>query len=126
MQWFQDNWGEHKNKKVWISKVKALVREFWLEYKGKLQSAPSVNIQDFTQPLPKPKTYTFARNHKRLKTVHFDDVTTTPITIADCLQEYLETNCLRVGDFDDFDVIQYWVDRYESPSPDHLCYATRN
>ena len=46
--------------------------------------------------------------------VHSDDATTTPITVADRLQEYLETNCLRVGDLDDFDVIQYWVDRYES------------
>lgn len=105
MQWFQDNWGEHEDKKVWIPKVEALVRELWLKYKGKLQGAPSVNIQDSTQPPPKPKTYTSARNYKRLKTVHPDDATTTPITIADRLQEYLETNCLRVGDLDDFDVI---------------------
>jgi hypothetical protein len=43
-----------------------------------------------------------------------DDVTTTLITIADCPQGYLEMNCLRVGDSDDFDVIQFWLDCYKS------------
>ncbi|OCK93330.1 uncharacterized protein K441DRAFT_424290, partial [Cenococcum geophilum 1.58] len=38
----------------------------------------------------------------------------TPITIADRLQEYLETNYLSIGNFNDFNVIQYWLDRYES------------
>ena len=114
MQWFQDNWGEHKDKKVWILKVKALIRELWLKYKGKLQGAPSVNIQNSTKLSPKSKTYASACNHKHLKTVHSNDVATTPITIANRLQEYLETNCLRIGDSNDFNVIQYWLDRYKS------------
>ena len=81
-----------------------------------------MNIQNSTKPLPKPKTYASARNHKRLKMVHSDDVTTAPITIADRLQEYLETNCLSVGNSDDFNVIQYWLDRYKS-QPDLTQFA---
>ena len=64
-----------------------------------------MNIQDFIKLSLKLKTYASARNHKRLKTVHSNDVATTPITIADHLQEYLEMNCLRVGNSNDFDVI---------------------
>ena len=37
--------------------------------------------------------------------VHSDDATTTPITIADCLQEYLEINYLYIGDLDNFNII---------------------
>ena len=35
-----------------------------------------------------------ARNHKRRKTVRADDTTDLPLTTIDCLEEYLEINCL--------------------------------
>ena len=35
MQWFMLEQGSYKVKKEWISTVKQVVRELWVEYKGK-------------------------------------------------------------------------------------------
>ena len=122
MQWFHDQWAEHKDKEPRILKAESLVRELWLEYKGKVHTASSVTTPNPVRPPPKPKTYTSARNHKRLKTVHPDDDADVSATTVDRLQEYLETNCLHTDNSGDFDVIQYWLDRYES-QPDLAQFA---
>lgn len=112
---------EHKDKEPWILKAESLIRGLWLEYKGKVHAASSVTTTPVQSQL-KPKTYTSARNHKRLEIVHLDDDAEVSVTTVDRLQEYLETNCLRTDDSGDFDAIQYWLDRYES-QPDLAQFA---
>src|SRR6266480_3736413 len=53
-----------------------------------------------------------ARAHKRLKTSHQTEIE-DPLLI-DRFAEYLDTNRISFKQNEDFDVIKYWQDRYES------------
>ena len=119
MQWFKEKWNNHEVKKDWIPQVRKLVEDLFLEYKGKRQ----LNQELSSGQAPRrrqPKVYTSARAHKRLKTVHQEE--DMLLMEIDNLQEYLDTNVKVVKDDEDFDVIQYWQDRYTS-QPDLARFA---
>jgi len=41
MSWFKDYWRPYPVKQEWINGVKSLIKELWLEYKGKNPSTKS-------------------------------------------------------------------------------------
>src|SRR6266516_3112886 len=61
-----------------------------------------------------------ARAHKRLKTSHQTEIEDT--LLIDRFAEYLDTNRISLKQNEDFDVIKYWQDRYES-QPDLARFA---
>lgn len=126
MQWFKLAWGPHEVKKEWISTVEEAVRELWSEYKGKGRRQSSSAVPSFPQPAPpkqKEKTYTSARDHKRLKITHETDV-----DIADKPQEldafddFIKTNPLKLKPNEQFSCIEYWYNRLET-QPDLAQFA---
>lgn len=113
MQWFTLEWGSHKVKKEWISTVEQAVRELWVEYKGKGKRQPSSSADHLPQPAPlqpKDKTYTSARNHKRLKITHEADIA-AKVQEVDPFDDYISTNCILLKQDEQFDAIQYWYNR---------------
>lgn len=109
MSWFKDYWRPHPVKQEWINGVESLIKELWLEYKGKNPSSKSSLLLLYLVPVqPDPKKiYTSARAYKRRKVTHQADAEdVTPF--IDRLQDYLDTNVLEVEDPEHFNVIQYW------------------
>ena len=122
MKWFEQQWEDSTEKQKWILTVENLVKELWLEYKGKYSSSLS-NLPTLNPLLPQPqsvKTYTSARAHKRLKVSHLVQSIDQPD--KDSFKSYLETNCEPVSENEQFDVLQYWLNRYES-QPDLARFA---
>ncbi|XP_044715184.1 uncharacterized protein HRG_11161 [Hirsutella rhossiliensis] len=90
-QWYNETWADEQ-KRAWIPDVTKLVRELWLD--------------------EKEKAFAAVKSHKRLKLRH--EVVSTDLPAIDLLDQFLETDVIRLGEDETFDVIKYWNDRYHT------------
>ena len=72
MQWFHNQWAQYEEKAAWILKAEEIVRELWLEDKGKsfLLLPPLFTLVTLQLLVIRDKIYTFAWAHKHLKITH--------------------------------------------------------
>ena len=95
--------------------MKELVKEFWLEeyrgqYSTKQNPGLATSAPTSATSAKKEKAFAAVKSHKRLKLRH--EVLTTEAPAIDLLDQFLETDVVRLDEDECFDVIQYWNDRY--------------
>ncbi|KJZ68940.1 hypothetical protein HIM_08228 [Hirsutella minnesotensis 3608] len=115
-QWYNETWTDEQ-KRAWIPDVTKLVRELWLdEYRGrhsrKMASVSASSAPASSVPIRKEKAFAAVKSHKRLKLRH--EVVSTDLPAIDLLDQFLETDVIRLGEDETFDVIKYWNDRYHT------------
>ncbi|KAL6405977.1 HAT domain-containing protein [Ilyonectria robusta] len=113
-QWYIETWTDEE-KKSWIPSVTKLVRGLWLEeYRGRHSTEHASDSASFCPTLPAPvrkeKAFVAVKSHKRLKLRH-EALATDPPAV-DLLDQFLETDVIRLGEDETFDPISYWNDRY--------------
>jgi hypothetical protein len=113
-QWYIETWTDEE-KKSWIPSVTKLVRGLWLEeYRGRHSTKHTSVSASFCPTLPAPvrkeKAFVAVKSHKRLKLRH-EALATDPPAV-DLLDQFLETDVIRLGEDETFDPIRYWNDRY--------------
>ena len=105
MSWFEDYWRPYPVKQEWINGVESLIKELWLEYKGKNPSTKSFLLTLQPVPIqPDPKIYTSAWAYKCCKVTHQADAKDATPSI-NCLQKYFDTNILEVKNPEHFNII---------------------
>ncbi|XP_044721769.1 Ribonuclease H-like protein [Hirsutella rhossiliensis] len=115
-QWYVEAWTDEE-KRLWIPGVTRLVRELWLEeYRGR-HSTKQASVSASPGPtssvsVRKEKPFAAVKSHKRLKLRH--EVGSTDLPAIDLLDQFLETDVIRLGEEESFDVIKYWNDRYHT------------
>ncbi|KJZ69655.1 hypothetical protein HIM_10950 [Hirsutella minnesotensis 3608] len=72
------------------------------------------NSRDDNNGAEKEKAFAAVKSHKRLKLRH--EVGSTDLPAIDLLDQFLETDVIRLGEDEAFDVIKYWNDRYHTQS----------
>ncbi|EXA30088.1 hypothetical protein FOVG_18501 [Fusarium oxysporum f. sp. pisi HDV247] len=74
-------------------------------------------------PVRKEKAFVAVKSHKRLKLRH-EALATDPPAV-DLLDQFLETDVIRLGEDETFDAIRYWNDRYYTqPDLAHIIEAS--
>lgn len=111
-EWYNKAWSDHEEKRPWVERASAAVKELWLdEYKGKYsakQPSPSGVLSTATPQ--KDKAFTSVRNYKRLKTSH--QPSRPQANGIDPLDQFMETDIIPLSEDESFNPIQYWNERY--------------
>ncbi|RYC79974.1 hypothetical protein BFJ63_vAg17148 [Fusarium oxysporum f. sp. narcissi] len=95
--------------------LRSLLGGVWLEeYRGRHYTKQASVSASFCPTLPAPvrkeKAFVAVKSHKRLKLRH-EALATDPPAV-DLLDQFLETDVMRLGEDETFDAIRYWNDRY--------------
>jgi len=114
-QWYHQVWNGNNDKQAWIQTAVDAVREFWVdEYRGKFAGGVPTPNHVSKAPVLKEKSFSSIRNHKRLKLCHPEPESDLDVPAIDHYNEFISTDVIRLNDDEEFDLIQYWNERYHS------------